>query len=372
MADKSINVLLIEDSDEDAKLIKSTLQYGGYNASCTVVDNPEKLKSTLPLKKWDLVISDFAMPRFNGVDAWKIFRQTDTDTPFIILSGSTGEDIAVEAIKMGVNDYILKSNMPRLVPAIDRELREAELRSQSRKSEEEKQKMQAQLMQSSKLAALGQMAAGIAHELNNPLTIIMGNAQFLKVKKDVSEDLKGIFTEIDNASQRCKKIIADLLEFSRLNETDMDKCSINDIIDNVLRLVSYQSEFKAIEVKKDFSNTLPPVLINISRIEQVFINIATNAAHAMPKGGSLTITTAYNEAAKTVEASFSDTGEGIPPEVLPDVFDPFFTTKKKGTGLGLSISNKIIQLHEGKITVNSPGRGKGSIFTVILPAIIHE
>lgn len=239
--------------------------------------------------------------------------------------------------------------------------------TERKKNEREKENMQAQLLQTGKLAALGQMAAGIAHELNNPLTIIMGNAQYLKEKQEIDEPLKQIFIEIDQASQRCKNIVADLLEFSRLKETDFEKCAINNVIENSLHLASYQSEFKNIEVQKQLAADLPPTMANKSRLEQVFINIAINASHSMPKGGLLTVTSAYNPSTNNVEICFKDTGEGIPAANMSVLFDPFFTTKKKGTGLGLAISLKIIQLHGGFIKAESEGPGKGSLFTVTLP-----
>jgi PAS domain S-box-containing protein len=236
-----------------------------------------------------------------------------------------------------------------------------------KKAEVEKDKMQAQLLQAGKLAALGKMAAGIAHELNNPMTVIMGNTQFLVSREDVPEGLKQVFKEIEQASQRCKNIVADLLEFSRLKETDFISISIHNLLDDVLRLVSYQSEFKLVKIIKNYECATPEIYCNISKIQQVFINLITNAAQAMPKGGELRISTTCDTHSQSIAVSVTDTGMGIAHEDIAKLFDPFYTTKPKGTGLGLPISMNIVQLHGGFITVDSPGPGKGSTFTVVLP-----
>ncbi|MFH1369038.1 MAG: ATP-binding protein [Elusimicrobiota bacterium] len=236
------------------------------------------------------------------------------------------------------------------------------------KAEQENRIMQKQLLQTSKLTALGEMASGIAHELNNPLTIIMGNAQYIKDMKGTSGQFAQIFSEIDEASQRCKKIVGNLLEFSKMNETDMLECSVNAILLNAIRLVSYQPEVKQIKIVNDLSPEMPQVLGNMSRLEQVFINMIINAAHAMQNGGTLHISTRFDSINNRDEILFKDEGYGISPENIDKIFDPFFTTKEKGTGLGLSISCGIIHQHHGNITVESEGKDKGTTFSIYLPA----
>lgn len=244
--------------------------------------------------------------------------------------------------------------------------------TERKKHDEERDRTRMQLLQASKLAALGKMAAGIAHELNNPMTVILGNSQLLIATEGAPEETISSAKEIEQSAQRCKHIISDMLEFSRMKETELSEASIHDIIDNALRMTSYQSEFKNIRVNKHFECTIPSIRCNISKIEQVFINLLTNASQAMPKGGDITISTACDPNSYSVAVSVTDSGTGIPHDDISNIFDPFYTTKEKGTGLGLAISLNIVQLHGGFITVDSPGEGKGSTFTVVLPKIPPE
>jgi PAS domain S-box-containing protein len=236
-----------------------------------------------------------------------------------------------------------------------------------KRAEKEKEKFQAQIIQSSKMAAVGQLAAGVAHELNNPLTIIMGNAQFLMNNSACDAPTREIMSEIESASQRCKKIIADLLNFSRMKELQFNLVDINQLVDHVLHLVEYQSDYKNIAVQKSYAAALPQIMVSASHIEQVFLNIVLNAAQAMRNGGSLTITTALSADNKYVNVMFADSGEGVSQEKLSKIFEPFFTTKPKGTGLGLAVSYSIVRQHGGDIKVSSKGAGQGTTFTISFP-----
>jgi signal transduction histidine kinase len=227
------------------------------------------------------------------------------------------------------------------------------------KSLEESQR---QLIQSEKLASLGQLAAGIAHEINNPLTNISNNAQMLQqeVGGRAAKRLKVIEENIDKAS----RIVRNLLDFSRAPEFHPEFIDITLLLEKSLEFMEH--DLKRIEVVKRFSKNLPEVLVDPLQIQQVFVNLITNACQAMPNGGRLTLTTDSTD--KTVEVRISDTGEGIPKEHMDKIFDPFFTTRKvgKGTGLGLSISYRIIDRHGGRIKVESEV-GKGSTFIIELP-----
>jgi PAS domain S-box-containing protein len=236
-----------------------------------------------------------------------------------------------------------------------------------KRMEKEKERMQLELIQSGKLAALGQLAAGVAHELNNPLTIIMGNMQYLLDRNNVDEERKAIFAEVEQASQRCRDIVASLLAFVRNKESELQKCDINGLLGQVLRLASYQSEAKNVHIIRGFSEGLPEIEAHGSRLEQVFLNICTNAVQAMHGTGTLTVRTHCLPDEGMVEIAFEDTGDGISPEVLVHLFEPFFTTKVRGTGLGLAISYSIIRQHGGDIKVESSGAGQGAVFTITLP-----
>jgi two-component system NtrC family sensor kinase len=227
--------------------------------------------------------------------------------------------------------------------------------------------MQARLIQSEKLASLGKLAAGIAHEINNPLggVLIYGHLLMEDTEKNSSEyeNLKKIVKE----TTRCKDIVKGLLEFSRPKEPEMVPTDVHEVINRALAIFEPQALFQNIEVQKQFSD-IPRVIADGSQLQQVFTNIISNAAEAMAGSGVLTIRTSLEKQTDLIKIEFSDSGHGIKAENMNRLFEPFFTTKEvgKGTGLGLAISYGIIQKHEGSIEVRSEV-GKGSTFTVILP-----
>jgi len=227
--------------------------------------------------------------------------------------------------------------------------------------------MQAHLIQSEKLASLGKLAAGIAHEINNPLGGILIYSHLLleDAKKDSpqAENLRKIVKE----TTRCKDIVKGLLEFARPKEPEMAPANINDIIDKALGIFERQALFQNIRIEKNYAE-LPRIVVDAGQLQQVFANIIVNAAEAMEGNGVLAIRTSLDAKNDCLRIDFADTGHGIREEDLPRLFEPFFTTKEvgKGTGLGLAISYSIVQKHQGSIEVQSE-LGKGSVFTVVLP-----
>jgi two-component system NtrC family sensor kinase len=236
--------------------------------------------------------------------------------------------------------------------------------------EKELQDTQVRLLQSEKMASLGSLAAGVAHEINNPLGGILIYASLLMEDFEASgdprvQDLKKI---VDEAS-RCKEIVKSLLEFGRQTESRFEPIDVNKAIVDDLFFLEKQVLFHDIKIIKQLDQSLPPVAGDPNQIKQVFMNMMVNAAEAMSEGGgSLTITTGSTSDASSIFISFHDEGTGIHAEIQSKIFDPFFTTKGvgKGTGLGLSTSYGIIQSHHGNIDVESQP-GKGATFTIYLP-----
>jgi two-component system NtrC family sensor kinase len=234
----------------------------------------------------------------------------------------------------------------------------------------ELREMQAHLIQSEKLASLGKLAAGIAHEINNPLGGILIYSHLLLEDTDRNsphyENLKKIVKE----TSRCKDIVKGLLEFARPKEPEMSLININEIVDSSLAIMEGQAFFQNIVIKKVYASDLPKTVADSAQLQQVFMNIILNAAEAMDGSGSLTIHTSLNRDAPFIDVKFTDTGHGIKEEDKARIFEPFFTTKQvgKGTGLGLSICYSIIQKHQGTIEVESEPE-KGSTFTVKLPVM---
>ena len=234
----------------------------------------------------------------------------------------------------------------------------------------ELREMQAHLIQSEKLASLGKLAAGIAHEINNPLGGILIYSHLLledtSKKSAHYENLKKIVKE----TSRCKDIVKGLLEFARPKEPEMSWINLNDIVDRSLAIVEGQALFQNIKINKKYASALPKIVADGSQLQQVFMNIIINAAEAMDGKGILSLSTSLDSDGTYIEAKITDTGHGIKEEDKIRLFEPFFSTKEvgKGTGLGLAISYSIIQKHLGTIEVESQ-EGKGSSFTVKLPVM---
>jgi two-component system NtrC family sensor kinase len=231
---------------------------------------------------------------------------------------------------------------------------------------------QQELLHKENLASVGQLAAGVAHEINNPLGTILLFAEVMNKELAADDPRREDFKMIINETIRCRKIVADLLNFARQQEVLAQACDIHDLLEQVIEGVSRQERFKQVQCIRRFSPQLPSIEADQAQLMQVFVNLFDNAADAMPAGGTITISTRLIDNQR-FEVKVSDTGCGISEENLGKLFTPFFTTKPvgKGTGLGLSIVYGIIKMHRGQITVNSQS-GQGTTFTVILPVILSQ
>lgn len=228
-------------------------------------------------------------------------------------------------------------------------------------------KVQNQLLRSEKLASLGELVAGIAHEINNPLTGILMFASIIRSDERLDPAFRSDVDTIISETKRCARIVRGLLDFSRERKPQMKLSDINAIMDTTLTLVKNQSSFHDIQIIKEYSQELPQIFIDPNLVEQVFVNMVLNASHAMPNGGDLRIRSGTTDDGTYACVEISDTGCGIPEDHLKKIFDPFFTTKEnKGTGLGLSVSFGIIESHGGHIGVNSVV-GQGTTFSIFIP-----
>lgn len=230
--------------------------------------------------------------------------------------------------------------------------------------------MQQQLLQADKLASIGQLAAGVAHEINNPLGIILGYTQLLIREEPEGTERHEDLKTIEKHARSCKTIVEDLLSFARRSHTRKEPASLHDIIEEVVGVVRHNLELRRIQVESRFDPEVPPLVLDKDKMRQVFMNLIMNAQQAIGKEGRISIRTFLGDGRKRVHVSVADTGTGIDPKHLPCIFDPFFTTKStgEGTGLGLSVSYGIVKDHGGEILVESEP-GKGSVFTVLLPLV---
>ena len=240
----------------------------------------------------------------------------------------------------------------------------------------EKERTQEQLIQSESLAAIGQLAAGIAHELNNPLAsassliqtdleLIQEQAEMREIDKSLLEDLTYARKELN----KTKSIVKSILDLSRQTQTYQEEVNMNAVIDDALQVLYNQYKSLGVEIEKKYDPNLPAISGNFSNLGQVLINIIKNAIQALPDGrGKITLSTSHRQKTKTVVVECRDTGIGIPPEMMKDIYKPFFTSKEvgKGTGLGLYVSYEIIKKHKGEIRIDSR-EGTGTTVAILLP-----
>lgn len=391
MEEQKYSVLLVDDERDILDALYDTFidKYQVHRAN-----SADEAMDILKENHVDLVISDQRMPKTTGVE---LFAQMDDLFPNmgkVLLTGYSELQAVVEAINKGkIDKYITKPWDEGEITHIVLEVLNARLK----KAIEERKLIESQLVQNAKMASLGELVAGIAHELNNPLGFIHANLGNLKKfskkiidlvenydkldipegareevekrKEEINYDyLRSRMTEMIERSSvgtgRMKKIIQDLKSFSRLDAADFAEADINGAIETTLNIM--HNEYKnRIEIKKELGN-LPLVDCYIAKLNQVFMNLIVNACHAIEGKGEITIKTGTQNGSVNIE--ISDTGGGIPEEVIEKIFDPFFTTKPvgKGTGLGLSISYGIVKQHKGEIDVKSRP-GEGTAFTIKIP-----
>jgi len=232
----------------------------------------------------------------------------------------------------------------------------------------ERKELENQIFQSEKLAAIGKLAAGMAHEINNPLFVISGRVELLLAEKRLANKTRQELSIISTQAERIRKLVDQLLKFSRKKTPSLEVVNINDTIESVMPLLSYHKlpDYN-IEIVKEFEKNLPLIKGDLNQLQEVFVNLFINAYQSMSEGGRLTIKTG-NYLKRFVQVTISDTGGGIAAEDLKNIFLPFFSTKKNGTGLGLSICYNIIKAHNGSLDVESQS-GKGTAFIIRLPFV---
>jgi signal transduction histidine kinase len=233
----------------------------------------------------------------------------------------------------------------------------------------EMRRMDKYLAQTEKLASIGQLASGVAHEINNPLGVIQCYANLIAKSQPSDPQVLSDVGIIRKHTEQCRSVVEALLNFSRAAEPCMNKTDINACIEEVVSVLDLQLQKDNFTIERQFDATLPRITVDGNKIKQVLMNLLINASQAMPDGGRIIVKTTLVEDGKQLSITISDTGPGISQENIPKIFDPFFTTKgpEKGTGLGLSVSYGIVQQHGGSITVDS-AQSKGTTFNILLPA----
>ncbi len=360
MGEKPLTVMLVEDNPDDIILTKRAIERHNPNINIDVATNVEECLKKLPEEDYSLVLLDYNLPKRNGLKILKDIRKEGYDIPIIMVTGQGDEMVAVESIKQGAQDYIIKSaNYLKILPGTISKVIEGY------KLKKEKERLEQRLIQSEKLAGIGTLASGIAHEINNPLQGICGSAEIIRDAEDIDITVK-YADDILKLSKRIATIIDNLSLYSRVvQKEEISLVKVNDMIDESLNLMKLSPHFTDIELVKDYKASS---MININPIEitQVFMNIIKNAIEAMNGKGRLTISTRDKE--RLTEVEIDDIGIGIPEDLINRIFEPFYTTKEpgQGTGLGLSVVHRIVERYGGMIDVRSKA-GRGTTFTVKLP-----
>jgi signal transduction histidine kinase len=367
-----LRILIVEDLPSDAELAERELRKGEIPFTSVRVDTKEAFLKALVEFRPDLIVSDYAMPEFDGMQALQLSLARDPRLPFIILTGSMNEETAVDCMKAGATDYVIKNRITRLPfavkEALDKKAAEASLQA---KNEELNTVMQ-QLLQATKLATMGELASSIAHELNNPLAIMSLRIESLMAQTGKADPRQRELEIIGHEVERMGNLVTNLLQFSRRNSPQISTVDVCEEIEKTFELIHYHFRKYNIRVVREFVPGVPKIIADRQQLRQLFLNLFTNAGDAMPGGGTITIRVTALTERKKVCIEIADTGIGIPPEVLPHVMESFYTTKPegKGTGLGLAICRRIAQEHRGTLTIMSEGiPGKGTTVSLELSSI---
>jgi len=370
-----LRILHLEDDPTDALLVQSILESEGVECSITCVRDRAGYLAAIERGGFNLIFSDYTLPGFNGIAALEIARKRYENIPFILISGTMGEEQAIESLKGGATDYVLKNRLSRLVPAVQRAIREVEERI-------ERQKLEEHFIEAQKMEVVGQLAGGVAHDFNNILGVIIGYSDLMMRSLDPNGPLHKQAEEIRHAAERASGVTRQLLVFSRkhvLQPVVLDINAVVESIDKMLkRLINENVELVLIPGKQ-----LGHIRADAGQLGQILMNLVINARDAMPNGGRITIETAgitVDEAYRLkyrdvlpgdyVLLTVSDTGQGMSDEIKARLFEPFFTTKPegRGTGLGLATCQTIVKQSCGYIHVESEA-GKGTTFRVMFPRV---
>ncbi len=377
-----LRLLHLEDDPVDAELITTTLTEGNIPCQSQLVDTRQAFVAALKEGRMDLILADYSIPGFDGMTALMLARQHCPDVPFLFVSATIGEELAIDAMHQGATDYVLKQRLGRLVPSVQRALRELDNRAERKRAEEALRQSEKQFLQSQKMEAVGRLAGGIAHDFNNLLTVIVGYSQVLSTELGPQHPLRGKVDETLKAGERAATLIRQLLTFSRKQSLDPKVLSLNTAVTSLesllRRLIS-----EDIQLVSKLDPTNGRLRADEAQLEQVLVNLVVNARDAMPKGGTLTIETAQAELTRSpvyhlnplppgpyIRLSVSDTGCGMDRQTQSHIFEPFFTTKGegKGSGLGLSTVFGIVTQCGGAIDVTSRV-DHGTRFDLYFPSV---
>lgn len=375
---RRLRALIVEDSDDDVELCLRELRRCGYDVVYEHVLTSEAMRRALESGPWDVILSDYSMPDFDAVAALMLLHESKLDIPFIILSGTVGEETAVEALKAGAQDFLVKNRLARLGPAIERERREARERGERRAAEAgraEAMRNQAQAEAASRAKTL--FLANMSHELRTPLNSIIGFSELLErgAVGNLSDPQLEYVGHVLESSRQLLALVNDLLDISKAEagrfELFVEPLLLTDVVSEVRERLTPQAQKRGVALTMRVPRELPQILADPLRLRQILQNLLTNALKFTDTGGAVRIEAI--SVGTEIEIAVHDTGVGIQEADLGRLFREFeqltpSSPGTPGTGLGLALTKKLVELHGGAIDVESEV-GRGTTFRVRLPAV---
>ncbi|WP_369943044.1 response regulator [Xanthomonas medicagonis] len=359
-----IRILMVEDSPEDAELLSDQLLESGLEATFQRVESEDALRAALRDFAPDVVLSDLSMPGFSGHQALRVLREHGNAVPFIFVSGTIGEETAVQALRDGANDYIIKHNPTRLPSAVARAIREA-------RTERERQRVEGELMRAQRLESLALLAAGLSHDLRNILQPLLIVPELMIGRSD-DPQLRHLAEVIAECGRRGHEMAESMLSFVRGSRTPSERVSIAGLF-QAMQMLLKSSLPDGVRLQVDVADAELSVEANYTELQQCLLNLGLNAIQAMPEGGTLTFSAVPAlgaDGGEQVRILVRDSGIGMDADTQARLFSPFFTTKPDGTGLGLISCKRIVESYGGSIRVDSTP-GEGTCFELLIPLRGH-
>jgi signal transduction histidine kinase len=375
MTMERLRILLLEDSRLDAELALTRLTEGGVASEVVRVETRADYVAELERDRFDLILADYSLPSFDGGSALAIARERCPEVPFIFVSGALGEELAIETLKDGATDYVLKQRLERLVPSIQRALREAEERAERRRLEEELCRRAEELAERDRRK--DEFLAMLAHELRNPLGASSNALQLMRRRGPSDPALRQAITVMERQVQHQVRLGDDLLDVSRITRgkisLEREWLDLAWVIRHTVE--DHRSVLEAAGLTLFLNLPQEPVWYagDRTRLTQVLGNLLANAAKFTNAGGCVTVSLTLEAGGSQAALAVRDTGIGIDPQMLPHVFESFAQgdhspeRSRGGLGLGLALVKGLVELHGGAVRADSPGLGGGSAFALTLP-----
>lgn len=365
---KRHRILLIEDNPRDAELVRHALRQGGLHCDVLVAPGRTELQERLQ-ERFSAIIADYRLPDLSLTTTLEEVRSRFPDAPFVVISGSTSEEQLLAALRLGADDYLLKDRLARLAAAVTGAMEKHRLRIERANAESAMQAKQEQLLHAQRVESIGRLAGGILHDFNNLITVVMGSTTLALDEIGQHHPSAHLLHQVLAASQRAAELTHQLLAFSRRQSGPRQTLNLSEVVSTFAPLAQQMLGANR-QLRTDLAPSLPPIHADRVQVEQVLMNLLLNARDAMPKGGTVTVSSdqATADGRDFVRLRVRDSGIGMSPDIRKQVFDPYFTTKPAGagTGLGLSTAQAIVHHAGGSITVDSAPH-HGTQFEILFP-----